>query len=274
MVSDHGHTTTGGHGGGEEEVRNTWWVASGPGVAPHTNEAVPAIDVAPTLAAWLGAPPPAHAEGVTRVEWVEAPPSARERLRRQDAQRIAALERARGVAVRELEQLRGRDRLLRASLVAVLGLVLVWSLRRSLTEVGAGALAGAVMLGAFAGLGWLLWGPPSFSSASGPGFVGVRSALLLLACATAIAPWGLRRQRAPDLWLLGMALVTAAPAAVLFVFEGALAERPLTSDPTLAAIPLVLWPVAGTGALFALLVSGWRAARPLPAARSAPPERG
>ncbi|MGA9522779.1 MAG: alkaline phosphatase family protein, partial [Myxococcaceae bacterium] len=83
VVSDHGHTLGGGHGGAEEEVRNTWWVASGPGVAPHTEEVVPSTDVAPTLAAWLGAPPPAHAEGSTLVEWIDAPPTVREQLRNQ-----------------------------------------------------------------------------------------------------------------------------------------------------------------------------------------------
>ncbi len=248
VLSDHGHTASGGHGGAEDEVRNTWWVSAGPGLTPHTHpEDLPSVDVAPTLAAWLGTPPPMHAEGRTRTEWVEGSASRRAQLQEQDNQRIAGLARARDDADQVLAQQRLRDRTMRGAGVVVLALVLAWPLRRSLTELAAGAFAGVLALTAAAGLSWFLWGPPSFSAAALPGFISLRSAGLLLICATATVPWTFTRLR-----LLGVAGASAFPAALLYVFEGAFAERALTSDPMIAVLPLVLWPVAGAGALFAL----------------------
>lgn len=71
VVSDHGHIQRrghGGHGGTEEVVRRTPFVATGPGVAdtglrPAEGFQGRHVDVAPTLAVLLGLPLPALAEG-------------------------------------------------------------------------------------------------------------------------------------------------------------------------------------------------------------------
>jgi hypothetical protein len=62
VMADHGMTDQGGHGGGEEKPRNAPFVWWGPGVIAGGPTTIDQTAVAPTLAAYLGVPPPAEAE--------------------------------------------------------------------------------------------------------------------------------------------------------------------------------------------------------------------
>jgi len=87
VTADHGHVDSGGHGGWEREVVLVPLVAAGKGIQASGAglEAMPSggygpglaadarqIDVAPTIAALLGVPVPAHALGLHRAEWLDA----------------------------------------------------------------------------------------------------------------------------------------------------------------------------------------------------------
>jgi hypothetical protein len=61
VISDHGMTAKGGHGGGEEETRNAPFVWWGPGIGVSGPLALAQAQVAPSVAAYLGVPPPAEA---------------------------------------------------------------------------------------------------------------------------------------------------------------------------------------------------------------------
>lgn len=70
VVSDHGHLPGGGHGGAEPEVRVAVFLAMGRGITPATESnggatlpPAPMRNLAATLAALLGLPPPADATG-------------------------------------------------------------------------------------------------------------------------------------------------------------------------------------------------------------------
>jgi hypothetical protein len=63
VTSDHGHIDTGGHGGWEKIVLEIPVVMAGPGIKPGKYAAAGQADLAPTMAALLGAPIPAHATG-------------------------------------------------------------------------------------------------------------------------------------------------------------------------------------------------------------------
>jgi hypothetical protein len=66
VVADHGHLDGGGHGGWEPEVINVPALFIGPPATLDTG-AIDQVDVAPTLAAYLGVGIPRHAEGVVRM---------------------------------------------------------------------------------------------------------------------------------------------------------------------------------------------------------------
>lgn len=69
VVSDHGHTDRGGHGGLEPEVTSVPLILAGAGLQPGTEvHDARLIDVAPTVAALLGMPAPGHGFGRTLVE--------------------------------------------------------------------------------------------------------------------------------------------------------------------------------------------------------------
>ena len=63
LTADHGHIDTGGHGGWESVVTQVPLVMAGPGIRPGRYGTVGQGDIAPTVAALLGAPIPAHATG-------------------------------------------------------------------------------------------------------------------------------------------------------------------------------------------------------------------
>jgi hypothetical protein len=88
VTADHGHTDAGGHGGWEPEVSLVPLVIAGKGVkvqgeqwqqlppegyrSPAMQANASQLDVAPTIAALLGAPAPASALGIHHSEWLVA----------------------------------------------------------------------------------------------------------------------------------------------------------------------------------------------------------
>jgi hypothetical protein len=93
VVADHGHVDRGGHGGVEPEVVDVPLVLAGAGVRPGvTLVDARLIDVAPTVAAMLGVPAPAHALGRTLVEALAVTPAESAALTEADASRWARLQ--------------------------------------------------------------------------------------------------------------------------------------------------------------------------------------
>jgi hypothetical protein len=68
VVSDHGHLDRGGHGGQDELVLQEPFLLIGAGVTPGEFPDIAMVDVAPTLAALLGASLPASSQGQARLE--------------------------------------------------------------------------------------------------------------------------------------------------------------------------------------------------------------
>ena len=82
LTADHGMTawqphSGGGHGGGEVECRRVPLVMVGRGVAPGVYPDGGQADVAPTVAALLGLPIPAHSQGRTRLDVLVLTPEER-----------------------------------------------------------------------------------------------------------------------------------------------------------------------------------------------------
>jgi len=75
VVSDHGHIDAGGHGGTDAVTLVEPFVLAGKGVRLGQYPDVQMVDVAPTLAALLGANLPASAEGVPLLEMLDLPPA-------------------------------------------------------------------------------------------------------------------------------------------------------------------------------------------------------
>ncbi|RLC76671.1 MAG: hypothetical protein DRI61_12850 [Chloroflexi bacterium] len=73
VTSDHGHIDAGGHGGWEEEVLRVPLVMVGKAIRQGVYTEKPQVDIAPTVAALLGLPSPAHSQGRPLLEMIEAP---------------------------------------------------------------------------------------------------------------------------------------------------------------------------------------------------------
>jgi hypothetical protein len=81
VTSDHGHTASGGHGGGEDSVMRVPLVFVGRSIRPHTRGSATQVDVAPTVAALLGIDIPASSQGRTLLAALETGPEVRQELR-------------------------------------------------------------------------------------------------------------------------------------------------------------------------------------------------
>lgn len=89
VVADHGHTDRGGHGGVEPEVVDVPLIMAGAGIKRGASfQDARLIDVAPTIAALLGARPPGHALGRTLVEVLDIPAERAAAIRADDRERI------------------------------------------------------------------------------------------------------------------------------------------------------------------------------------------
>lgn len=88
VTSDHGHVTgngMGGHGGWEDNVRNVPVVFAGAGIAPERGWTAEQTSIAPTIAALLGLPLPALAQGPVLWDVLDAEPAWFETARPQAA---------------------------------------------------------------------------------------------------------------------------------------------------------------------------------------------
>ncbi|HXF70071.1 MAG TPA: alkaline phosphatase family protein [Thermoflexus sp.] len=181
VTTDHGHTDPGGHGGWEPIVKEVPMVMVGKGIRSGVKGQGTQADIAPTLAALLGIPIPAHAMGRPLLEALEGPPEAIDAVARASAeQRTQLIHRIAQVlgrptpslpavktaadlpafdreADRALNQVYGerlaQDRLGRAPL-ALLGLALIALLAALLVRP---PYRGAVLVGLVAFIG-LVWG--------------------------------------------------------------------------------------------------------------------
>ena len=80
VLSDHGHIWNGGHGGQDDAVLSQPFVLAGKGVTPGEYGVIRQVDIAPTLAALLGAAIPSSSVGQPRTEMLILPAQAMETL--------------------------------------------------------------------------------------------------------------------------------------------------------------------------------------------------
>lgn len=71
VISDHGQISAGGHGGHEPEVLTEPFVMAGKGILPGTYPDIQMVDVAPTIAALLGANFPASSVGSVQTTMLD-----------------------------------------------------------------------------------------------------------------------------------------------------------------------------------------------------------
>jgi hypothetical protein len=91
VVSDHGQIDQGGHGGDEPVVLTEPFVLAGAGVQPGKYADIQMVDVAPTLAALLGANLPATTQGRPLVEMLEQTADQRTALQDRSVAQQASL---------------------------------------------------------------------------------------------------------------------------------------------------------------------------------------
>jgi hypothetical protein len=219
------------------------------------------LDVAPTVAALLGIPAPATAEGHTLVEALDVDSSTRSRLEMIDQSRIkrvmADLRSARDAfATRDQ-----RARLIRA-LGALAFVALLFAVARRFPSPARWGLAAGVstMLSTLL-FHLVVWGPVSFSASSKMGWVVAQSAALSAGLSVVLLGLGRRgalsRPSAGDEIALGFAFAAgAAPFAIAsFVAVGAFAPRLVCEPSWLAAAPMVAYAALVPPALLGFGVS-------------------
>jgi hypothetical protein len=99
VASDHGQIDRGGHGGQDPITLVEPWVLAGAGVKPGSYGDVQQTDVAPTLAALLGANIPGSAQGRVQTEMLTLTPAQTAAVDRASAVQQAALAQAYGKAI-------------------------------------------------------------------------------------------------------------------------------------------------------------------------------
>jgi hypothetical protein len=285
VVSDHGHTMYGGHGGDEPEVRRAFFVASGPSFArgAHIPDARP-VDVAPTLAAALGVSAPIHAQGRTLVEALAIDDGTRRALTVADAARhVWAFD----AAARGQDRHRStetRRRAARAAAVAVVAVLLFVVLRRAGRAARAGMVAGALCLAGSTALYVVWFGRVSFSADRDASTLAGTTTLLAAGVTAAVLLWPLvrvlrGRLSAADACAFGLAAVAGASplAALAFVYAGAYQPRIVCEPAWIAVGPLLVYAMFVPTVLAAASLSGLAAviesARRLVRRSSAPARR-
>ncbi len=99
VISDHGQIDAGGHGGHDPITLIEPFVLAGAGVTPGRYADVQQVDVAPTLAALLGAGIPATAQGRVLTEMLALPPDVAAALRGAEEAQKRTLAEAYGAAI-------------------------------------------------------------------------------------------------------------------------------------------------------------------------------
>lgn len=143
VTSDHGQIDAGGHGGDDPVTLTEPFVLVGAGIKPGAYPDIQMVDIAPTLAALLGANLPASAQGRVLQEMLDLPADTYAALPRatrlQQSALLQAYSKAMGVPAPQvngadvsayqsaLEEIRdarvARERLPRAVLAAIIGLI-------------------------------------------------------------------------------------------------------------------------------------------------------
>ncbi len=237
VVSDHGHIDTGGHGGSEESVAHTWMLLAGTGIRKGAHlESAGAEDVAPTVAALLGVPSPAQAEGRALTELLDLDDATRATLARTDEQRQHAVA---ALATERLATLQAKQRLptaLRAAVVLLLLMLIGWAITDR-SVAARGVLAGAAALSLTAGACALRPDLLSLSHDMTP-------VLFPALCASVTAlPLFFLGWRSKDRgsFALGAFIGASPAAAATFIWLGTFAPRLVCEPPWTTVAPFVAY---------------------------------
>jgi hypothetical protein len=248
VTADHGHRPRGGHGGEEADVRASFVIAAGPDVRPGARlDGARSVDVAPTLAALLGVPPPGAATGQTLVDLLRVSPARHAALIAADAERIPRVAAATATARAAAAATQRRVRIVRAIAVAILAALLLARLRPPLRAF----VRGLIALAATAAVFTLLFGPPSLSAAR-KSFLWVAALAAIAFAAATPALWLGARRREGLRSAIATVAALALPAVAAFVYVGLFATRLECEPGWLAAGPAwayaILTGACGAGA--------------------------
>jgi hypothetical protein len=245
ITADHGHVAPGGHGGLEPEVMQVPLVLAGAGIVPGAAARdARLIDVAPTVAALLGIPPPGHAEGRALVEVLALSPDEAARRAAGDAARATAVI-AVTDAVAKADDARRPElgRIAAAVVLALVALALAYALRRrriaSFSPVTAFGVIG--FFGMLVAEAIVVSGRPSpsyvptLARAELAGTIGAVAAIAVQLVATFIA---LRRAAHRSAAVIGLAVVG------LGVSLGAVSVARAWFSPPFIDVPSPFWLVA------------------------------
>jgi hypothetical protein len=254
VTADHGHRDRGGHGGAEPEVRASFLAAAGPTVARGARVAdARSVDVAPTLAAWLGVPSPAAATGRTLVEVMGLDARAAQAFAAEDARRQARV--AEATLPADDDPSRGWQ-IGRGAAVALLLLWLAIRARRHPRAVAGGAAALFVILAAF----WLAFGAPSFSAArTGSVWVWALASIAFVVAAAAFAMVLHRREARGG--VVATLVPLSLPALLAFVHAGLFAPRIACEPAWLAVAPAFAYTIATAACAAAAIAVVFEAGR-------------
>ncbi len=290
ITSDHGHIDQGGHGGHEDVVVHEPWILAGAGVKPGQYGDTQMVDIAPTLAALLGASLPSLNQGHVRTDMLQVNQDQRDHItdvvRKQQLQWVYAYLLATARPTLQLgatgdpvdDAQGGVDRarsaefawtgLMRAALVAVLMLAVVLALWFAHEPVNHWQLIAAVAyLAVFHATYALIEGRTySLSSVLSANDI-IRACLLTaglaIAAAIALLLWRTTTLQSGALAsaesVLAMVLVTmaivAVPAIVGYVVNGAVITWHIPNFPLMFMTFISLLQVAGIG-VFGVVLAG------------------
>ncbi len=236
VVSDHGHSDRGGHGDDSLASTQVPLVLAGAGVRRGVVlHGAQLTDVAPTIAALLGVPAPAHATGRILLDALDVTPAQRMALAGADAERLARIQ----PMLALIETTEHADHEARRVLGLIVGgagalaivILLVVAVRRRCARIDIPVLAAASVFPIVVCLSIPLLGlgltPPHSPGDTLALVLELSGHLALAAGATAIALALALRQRSPDdrvaaatgAVLSGL-VVTAVPAAACWALIG------------------------------------------------------
>jgi hypothetical protein len=249
VLADHGHMPRGGHGGGEPDVRRSFFAAGGPAIAAGARrDDMRMIDVAPTLAAMLGTAAPATAEGRAWLEALALPAPARATLAVEDEARAGRAQASAAAARAALTSSERRAQLLRLAASAAVLVLGVLAVRRARRAARLGLACGVAAFALTAAVFAVRYGVPSFSADRTSSKLGYATGLIAaVSCALAFAPAfvAVVRRRLSAAAAAATAVAAsagAAPAALAaFIVAGAFAPRLACEPAWLAALPLVAY---------------------------------
>jgi len=274
VTSDHGQIDAGGHGGDDPVTLTEPFVLVGAGVKPGAYRDIQMVDIAPTLAALLGANLPASAQGRVLQEMLDLPADTYAALPRatrlQQSALLQAYSKAMGVpapvvngadvaayqsALEEIRDARtARERLPRAVLAAIIGLIPAVVLVLKRRAGSAWFLGGAILFQLLFHFRYAVLDGRAYSLSSITGetdfivYVAVTGAAALAICwAVVMIPSGMLRRgpRTAAQSVLALALACAyllsLPILYHFALNGALVtwNLPIMGPAYMALLSLV-----------------------------------